>query len=157
MNKLHYTVLILFLILVSCNSKENKKSKKEEFVTLLTSDSVKYWEVVNLPDRFSKQASKKYPYFWYSFNKNGEMKFYSLSGNKRAFLIGSDADIPNKWREITDSSIVTDYDTVKIIKLTTDTFKYYNKKKGLIILSKSSNQSALMDTIEDAPPLLAPL
>jgi hypothetical protein len=147
--------LVMLALILQFTSCKNEKNNQASILNNLTSDSVKYWDVVFEEKLFDKNNSKIFPYYTYSFNTNGTFLFFHRRGNKRVRLIGSDVVKPNSWKQINDSLIEMNDYLFKIISLSEDTFKYYDtENKTIIILSKNHNQKSDINLVEEAPSML---
>lgn len=143
-------IFILSMLLFSC---ENETLvTKNHLITVITSDSVKYWDVVYEDKLFKINESKIFPYYYYSFNKDGKYFFYYKNGAKRVRVVGSDMVKSNDWKYISDSTIEVNGELAQIFYLSEDTLKYKKQNdKSIIVLSKSKYQISSIDTIEIAP------
>lgn len=143
--------IVLLQFFLSCSNKAKNKSLN----TLLTNDSIKYWDIVLKKGLYSKSNNRIFPYYSYSFNASGNYFFYTKRDNYRVRFVGGDVVLPDAWSYINDSTIKMNNKTAKILKLDEDTFKYYDISIGsTVILSKSKDQSHRFDSIEEAPPLI---
>lgn len=152
--KLLMFLSIIILISYSC---KNDSIEEPSFTSRLTSDSTKYWDVVEQPNLYSKNTSKVFPFYWYSFGIDGKYKFYSKKNNKRAYREGGDVVLLERWSLTQNEILIINGDTVKVVLLSVDTLKYLNNKKELIVLAKSKNQSSTMDSIVQEIPMISPI
>ncbi len=142
------------MLFLSCEN-EGIINKKHLF-TLMTDDSVKYWDIVYEDKLFDITESLVFPYYSYSFSKDGEYFVFHKRGKSRARIIGSDAIKLNYWKYISDSIIDVNGELAQILYLSEDTLKYKKQNdSSIVILSKSKHQTSTINTIEIAPDMIS--
>ncbi len=120
--------LIIFCV-IACNNSKN------DINYILTNDTSKYWDVLQLPGFYQKDSSKVYPFYCYYFDKNGKRIFYQYIKGKRIQYSSGDIVIPEIWKPLTDTTILLGNTVCKIDKLIKDTFIYSNKFGQVILTS----------------------
>lgn len=129
-------ISLILLAIFSCNKKSNSD------IYSLTNDSVKYWDVIEKPNFYSKCNSKTFPYYGYYFSKNGEFSFYFYENSTRKAFENNDVVRSNNWRYITERSIEIGENIYEIEKLSNDSFIYFSPLLGRTVLVKSNSQNS---------------